>query len=145
MSLSDIKEIVRTFFKIYDTHDYGLAYECMAEDYIDHSLPQVRSLADAIAILQSTHRSFPDIRVVIEDLIAEGDQVVFRGRFIATHLGEFLGRPATGARIDFEAIEIFKIKGLKITESWGYWPSGDIIKQIQNSALSPMEEFPSSP
>lgn len=131
MSHNDIKEVVRTFFKIYDTHDYALAYQCMANDYIDHSLPQVRSVDDAIAILQSTHRSFPDIHVVIEDLIAEGDQVVFRGRFIATHSGEFLGQPATGAKIEFEAIEIFKIKNQKICESWGYWPSGDILKQMR--------------
>lgn len=132
MPQTENKDIVRTFFKIYDTHDYALAHQCMAADYLDHSLPQVRSVEDAIAILQSTHRSFPDIRVVIEDLIAEDDQVVFRGRFIATHLGDFLGHSATGAKINFEAIEIFKVKEGKISESWGYWPTGDIIKQIKN-------------
>jgi steroid delta-isomerase-like uncharacterized protein len=131
MTPKENKEVVRTFFQIYDTHDYSLAFKCMAADYIDNSLSQVRSLDDAITILQSTHRSFPDIRVVIEDLIAEDDQVVFRGRFLATHSGDFLGYPATGARIEFEAIEIFKLKGQKIVESWGYWPSNDIIKQIK--------------
>ena len=131
MSPKDNKEVVRTFFRIYDTHDYALACQCMAKDYVDHSLPQVRSLDDAITILQSTHRSFPDIRVVIEDLIADDDQVVFRGRFMATHLGDFLGYQATGARIEFEAIEIFKLEGKKIIASWGYWPSSDIIKQIK--------------
>lgn len=136
MTPKDNKRVVQTFFQIYDTHDYDLAYQCMAKDYIDYSLPQVRCLNDAISILQSTHRSFPDIRVVIEDLIAEDDQVVFRGRFIATHLGDFIGYPATGARIEFEAIEIFKLKENKIVSSWGYWPSSDIIKQIKQHELT---------
>ena len=139
MSQNENKDVVRTFFKIYDTHDYALAHQCMATNYLDHSLPQVRSVEDAIAILQSTHKSFPDIRVLIEDLIAEDDQVVFRGRFIATHLGDFLGYPPTGARIDFEAIEIFRLKEKKIAESWGYWPSGDIIKQIKHCGV-PMKD-----
>jgi steroid delta-isomerase-like uncharacterized protein len=130
MSAEQNKDIVRSFFEIYNTHDYGIASACLASDYVDHSLPQVRSRNDAIAILKTTHQSFPDIRVEIEDLISEGDQVVFRGRFTATHLGEFMGRPATGNRIAFEAIEIFKIKGGEITESWGYWPSADILRQI---------------
>jgi steroid delta-isomerase-like uncharacterized protein len=129
------KEVVRTFFEIYNTRNYELAYQCLAEDYMDHSLPQVRSLEDAIAILRSTHQSFPDICVVIDDLIAEHEHVVFRGRFSATHLGDFLGHPASGARVEFEAIEIFKVKERKIIESWGYWPSGDIVKQIVNREL----------
>ncbi len=139
MTQNHNKEVVRTFFEIYNTHDYALALECLAKNYLDHSLPCVRSVDDAIAILQSTHRSFPDIRVVIDDLIGEDDQVVFRGRFSATHLGEFLGHPATGAKVEFEAIEIFKVKELKIAESWGYWPIGDIIKQIAHRELPAKE------
>jgi steroid delta-isomerase-like uncharacterized protein len=128
------KDVVRTFFQVYNTKDYSQLFECMAADYFDNSLPQVRCIQDAIAILQSTHRSFPDIQVEIHDLIAEDDQVVFRGRFRGTHMGEFMGQPATGACIDFEAIEIFKLNDGKITESWGYWPSGDLLKQLRPKA-----------
>lgn len=136
MTTENNKEIVRMFFRIYDTHDYALATSCMAADYMDHSLPQVRSMDDAIAILKSTHRSFPDIHVIIDDLIAEEDLVVFRGHFIATHCDDFLGHPASGARIEFEAIEIFKVKESKIVESWGYWPSADILRQIKQWEVS---------
>jgi predicted ester cyclase len=130
MSMKSGKDVVRLFFEVYNTADYSLLHRCMAENYFDHSLSQVRSLEDAITILQSTHRSFPDIRVQIEDLIEENDQVVFRGRFRATHQGEFMGRQGTGNRIEFEAIEIFKIREDKIAESWGYWPTDHILSQI---------------
>ena len=130
MNLSSGKDLVRTFFEVYNTQDYGILYSCMAAAYFDHSLPQVRSIEDAITILKSTHASFPDIHVEIHDLIEENDQVVFRGRFRGTQQGDFLGHPASGARVEFEAIEIFKIRDQKIAESWGYWPIGDILKQI---------------
>ena len=133
MKLTANKQIVRAFFEVYNTRDYRSLFDCMSSCYFDHSLPQVRSIPDAIAILQSTHRAFPDIQVEIDDLIEEGDRVVFRGRFRGTHLGDFLGHAPSGAKIEFEAIEIFRIQNRKISESWGYWPTGDILGQILHS------------
>ncbi|KKD38071.1 MAG: ester cyclase [Limnoraphis robusta] len=127
------KDVVRQFFEIYNSQDYEAAYKCMASNYLDHGLPQVQSVEDAIKILKSTHTSFPDIKVVIDDLIEENDKVVFRGHFSATHLGEFVGIAPTGVRVEFEALEIFKIENQKITESWGYWPMSEIVHQIQAS------------
>ncbi|MEB3318803.1 MAG: ester cyclase [Cyanobacteriota bacterium] len=130
MHLSSGKALVQTFFDVYNTQNYSVLYGCMAANYFDHSLPQVKSIEDAITILQSTHSAFPDLRVEIDDLIEENNQVVFRGRFSGTHQGDFLGHSASGARVAFEAIEIFKIRDQKIAESWGYWPTADILAQI---------------
>jgi len=127
------KEVVKYFFEIYNHQNYEAAYKCMSPNYLDHGLPQVRSVEDAIEILKETHKAFPDIKVVIDDLIEENDKVVFRGRFSATHLGEFVGIAPTGAKVEFEALEIFKIENQKITESWGYWPMSEIVSQIQVS------------
>lgn len=125
------KEVVRLFFEIYNSQDYKATYKYIAPNYIDHGLPQVRSVEDAIEILKTTHKAFPDIKVVIDDLIEENDKVVFRGHFTATHLGEFVGMAATGVKVEFEALEIFKIENQKITESWGYWPLSEIVSQIE--------------
>jgi steroid delta-isomerase-like uncharacterized protein len=128
------KEVVRRFFDIYNAKNYEAAHQYIASNYIDHGLPQVRSVENAIEVLQSTHRSFPDIQVAIDELIEENGFVVFRGHFTGTHSGEFVGVPASGARIDFEALEIFKVENQQITESWGYWPLWQIMEQIQHSA-----------
>ncbi|MDB9465052.1 ester cyclase [Dolichospermum circinale CS-1225] len=127
------KEVVRLFFEIYNSQDYEATYKYIAPNYIDHGLPQVRRVDDAIEILKTTHKAFPDIKVVIDDLIEENDKVVFRGHFTATHLGEFVGMASTGMKVEFEALEIFKIENQKITESWGYWPLSEIVSQIQAS------------
>ncbi|MDJ0661551.1 MAG: ester cyclase [Crocosphaera sp.] len=133
MNNSSNKEVVRQFFEIYNTQNYEIAYECMALNYFDHGSDSARSVEDAIKILKGTHKAFPDIKVTINDLIEENDKVVFRGHFTATHLGEFVGLGPTGVKVEFEALEIFKIENHKITESWGYWPMQSIISQIQTS------------
>jgi predicted ester cyclase len=47
--------------------------------------------------------SFPDFRMDIVELIAEGEKVVGHFRCSGTHLAEWLGRPPTGRR--FEAVD----------------------------------------
>lgn len=64
--------------------------------------------------------SFPDVRMEVVDLIAEGDTVVGRFTCSATHTGEWLGHPPTGNR--FEAVDevsIFQFEDGRIVSAWG--------------------------
>ncbi len=64
--------------------------------------------------------SFPDVRMTIVDLIAEGDKVV--GRFICsgTHRGYWRGHPPTGRRFhDIAEVYIFTIRDGRIASAWG--------------------------
>ncbi len=40
-----------------------------------------------------SHSAFPDLRVTIEDQVAEGDKVPTRWTVRGTHRGEMMGRP----------------------------------------------------
>jgi predicted ester cyclase len=65
-------------------------------------------------------RSFPDVRMEIVDLIAEGEQVVGRFRCSATNLGPWRGRPPTGRRFErVDEVYIFGVHDGRITEAWG--------------------------
>ena len=61
---------------------------------------------------------FPDLTCTIKDLIAKDDKVVVRFIGQGTNTGTLGGIPATGNRCIAEAVEIFRIKGGKIVESW---------------------------
>ncbi len=52
-------------------------------------------------------------------LVADGDRVVHHGRVTSTHSGRFLGAPASGRRVTFDQIEIWRIENDKIVEHWG--------------------------
>ena len=60
--------------------------------------------------------SFPDFKMEIVDLIAEGDRVVGHFRCSGTHRGEWNGIPPTGKRFhDIDEIYIFRVRNEKLT------------------------------
>jgi predicted ester cyclase len=64
--------------------------------------------------------AFPDFRMQVVDLIAEGDRVVGHFRCSGTHRGEWLGVPATGRRFEnVDEIYIFKVKDGKLVSAFG--------------------------
>ena len=61
----------------------------------------------------------PDLRVTIEDAIAEDDKLVVRWSDIGTHTGApLLGIPATGKQIILTGIDILRIRDGRIVERW---------------------------
>ena len=61
---------------------------------------------------------FPDLRVVVEDLIAEGDRVVSRFVLRGTHAGPFLWVPATGRAVAAAGVAVDRLAGNRLAESW---------------------------
>jgi predicted ester cyclase len=63
--------------------------------------------------------AFPDVRIEVVDLIAEGDKVVGRFTCSATHLGEWLGHAPTGRRFErIDEVAIFRLRDGKIVHAW---------------------------
>lgn len=71
-----------------------------------------------------------DNRVIIEDLIAEGDKVVCRFTASGTHQGEFMGIPPTEKRVTIMEIRIYRIIGGKIVECWGLFDQMGLMQQL---------------
>jgi steroid delta-isomerase-like uncharacterized protein len=73
---------------------------------------------------------FPDLKITIEDLIAEGDYVVYRGTARATQQAPYLGIPATGKQAAITVIEEFRFQNGKIAEHWGGPDTMDMVQQM---------------
>ena len=73
-------------------------------------------------------RAFPDLRVEIEDVIAEGDKVVYRNTVTGTHLGEYRGLAPTGRSVRYGEIFVFRLVGGRIAEIWGVV---DVLSQLR--------------
>ena len=74
--------------------------------------------------------AFPNMNIVIEDMIAEGDKVAARCSVRAKHEGEFLGRAATQSPVDFSGMTIVRIAGGKIVEAWNNFDFMVLHKQV---------------
>ena len=66
--------------------------------------------------------------------IAEGDKVVHRYTFRATHQGDFMGVPATGKVVTVTGIYISRFAGGKCVEDWF---SGDLLGLMQQLGAIP--------
>ena len=74
--------------------------------------------------------AFPDMKVVIDQTIEQGDKVVARWTSTMTHQGEFLGFPATGKKATVTGTSIQRIVGGKIVEGWDNWDQLGLLVQI---------------
>jgi len=107
--------------------------ELIASDFVGHdpSLPgEVRGPAGVKEVIAGYRAAFPDIRVMIEDQIADGDLVVTRWRATGTHQGELMGMSATGKQATVTGITIDRIVGGRIAESWDNWDTLGMMQQL---------------
>jgi predicted ester cyclase len=75
--------------------------------------------------------SFPDMRMELLELIAEGDRVVGRFACSATHLGDWRGHPPTGRRFErIDEVYFFTFAGDRIAEVWGIEDTLDRFRQL---------------
>ena len=74
------------------------------------------------------YASFSESQITLEDMIAEGDKVAFRGVVRAVHTGEFNGIPASGKSVTVPVIGMAKIVDGKIVE---WWNSPDRLSWMQ--------------
>jgi predicted ester cyclase len=56
---------------------------------------EIRGPEEFVKFVHETRGAFPDIKLVVEDILAAGDKVVVRWSATMTHSGDFLGIPAT--------------------------------------------------
>ena len=75
-------------------------------------------------------QALPNMKIVIEDMIAEGDKVTARCSVRGKHEGEFLGIAATQSPIEFTGITIVRIANGKIVEAWNNFDFMTVHKQV---------------
>ena len=95
--------------------------EIFTSDYQEHN-STVSSFGPGIEgykrFLNHLFTAFPEDNVTIDEIVSEGDMVVYRGTETGTHKAEFLRIPATGKSATWTEIQFFRIKKGKVVEHW---------------------------
>jgi steroid delta-isomerase-like uncharacterized protein len=78
--------------------------------------------------------AFPDIRIVVEHTVTEGDRVAVHCRVTGTHTGDTLGIPPTGKRVDFQGVTIARVVDGQIHEGWNCF---DFLTMYQQLGVVP--------
>jgi predicted ester cyclase len=115
------KLLVREFLgEVWGKGNIAAVDEFMAADYVEHPFPSnlpagTEGLKQLIAAYLT---AFPDLKLMLDDILAEGEMVAFRWNSSGTHLGDWLGIPPTGNHIMATGINLFRIAGGKVVEGW---------------------------
>jgi len=120
----------RTFEEILSQGRFELATELYAKDFINHGLHSNASLEEDQAALRGWHAAFPDVVIVPEKLIAEGDLVTIYWVARGTNTGTGNGLPATGKKAELAGITIWRIADGKIKEEWSAFDQLSMMKQL---------------
>ncbi|MCC7449355.1 MAG: ester cyclase [Anaerolineae bacterium] len=114
------KVILCRYYELLNQGDLNGLSEVVDANVVDRN-PIIRQTADLEGFKQGLgvfRRGFPDLTFAVNDLIAEGDQVVSRVSIQGTNRGTFLGLAPTGRRITFQGIEIYRVANGKIVDVW---------------------------
>ena len=133
----DHAETMRSTYERINAGDIAGFGDLVADDFVEHDDasggPPTKE--GTLEFFRSLLVSFPDLRMDVEDLIASDDKAVARVRATATHQGEFMGVPPTGARVEMQLIDIMRFDdaGL-VCEHWGV---ADMLSLMQQLGVVP--------
>lgn len=121
--LDNIKSVPKLYFEeAVNNQRLELLLKIFSEDYVSHGMDgkdtypiKDNTLKPFLMLLFS---AFPDLHYTIDNIIAEGDKVAVSCTARGTHKGEFLGVPASGNKIMYKEIFIYKINKGKLVEGW---------------------------
>lgn len=130
------KELIRNWFeRVWNQHSTAAIDELYVSDGQAHGFPQADSVLIGPDEFKTIHRNFcetfPDVRVTVDDVIAEGDKVAARWTATMTHLGDSLGIKATNRKVVLTGSTIAIIKDGMISEGWNFMDMGGLIAKLQ--------------
>ncbi len=127
------KALVRSYYEA-AMSDLSQMDQIVTEDYVDHHFPPGLPAGPEgvkqffINILGSV---YSDMRIEIDDMIAEDDKVACYFVLLAKHTGEFAGIEPKGNEIRCPAVSTFRVEGEKLAEGWEIFDSGDLLQQMR--------------
>jgi steroid delta-isomerase-like uncharacterized protein len=123
MSLEQNKAVVQRFFDAINNGTLDELPELVAPDVVDHNaviFMQPEGPGGVTEGIRMLLQGFPDLHLTIQELLAEGDQVVARFTMSGTNTGDYRGLPApTQQHFESEAIAILRIADGRVAEVRG--------------------------
>jgi steroid delta-isomerase-like uncharacterized protein len=117
---SENKALILRFVDALDRGDVAEAAACFdADRYYSHAFDA--DLAGTWQKMKQRYQNpaWSDVEVERVAVVAEGDRVALHTTFTGTHTGEFMGIPASGARVTIPSLQIWRVEGGQIVEHWG--------------------------
>ncbi len=135
------KNTVIRFFLAANNDQLQEIHQYMAEDFVTHGpqslLPRAVGLEAHLQGIGGFKKTFPDAKIEIINIFAEGDRVMTHQKVTARHVNEFMGVQPTFKFIEWTATQIarFDDNGIMVER----WVIEDFMSMFQQLGILPMK------
>ena len=137
MSVSDTEETMRRYLgALLDGGDFAalfsddVVWTTMETGEEIHGRSNVRDFI--VALHTELFEASPEVRA----LVAGDGVAALEADFVATHIAEFAGVPATGAHVRVPYCVCYDVANGRITALRGYLPLAVLVRQLQEAAAA---------
>jgi len=112
--------------------NFSVMDEIVSTDYVyrEPTVGEKRGRAGLRELITTYRNAFPDVRLTIDEQIAEGDKVVTRWNATGTHRGELFGTAPTGKQVRIQGIIVSRIANGKIVEETEVYDALGMLRQL---------------
>jgi steroid delta-isomerase-like uncharacterized protein len=131
----DVRTLARRWFEeIWNQRRGATIDELMAADAVGlmEGVPDIRGRADFRNVRDIMLGAFPDLRIVVEDVLSDDSRAVVRWHLTASHKGDHFGFPATNQPVSFRGLTWLTFRNGQIVEGCDAWNQGAVMQALQN-------------
>src|SRR5215212_4965194 len=119
--MEENKQLVRRFlYEVWNQKNIGIIDSVLSPTFCRHvpAAPYLLTRAKQKEWILEVQKALPDVALAVEDIIAEGDMVAFRGQLRGTHSYRFLDVEPSGRQVLLLVVGFFRIEDDLIVEQW---------------------------
>ena len=133
MPIESLMEYQRIWIESLNRGDVSAADVAFAPDCVFHLTgvaEPIRGVGPWKDMIGGLLRAFPDIRIIMEDQVMQGDLVAFRWTATGTHTGPLGAAPPTGKPIVVDGLIIDRVAQGRVRERWEQWDQSLMLQQL---------------
>jgi len=134
VAVPDNEALVRRFYEeVWNEGNVDAAEEIFAPGYVRHDLRSTRAApggAGMAAIAAAFRAAFPDLRMVVDLILSDGDLVAARWTSTGMFSGPWGDVAPTGVRATFSGVNIFRIRDGRVVELWNHRDDLGLMEQV---------------
>lgn len=139
------KQLVRRWFEeVWNQQSEEAIDEMFAPGGKAYGFPDPSSVLVGPESFKSIHRiflgAFPDLRITVREVVAEGDRVAVAWTATMTHLGEHLGFAPTMKKESLDGSSFLTVSGGQIQEGTNYMEMQGLILRLKESSPAVIPE-----
>ena len=124
--------VVRLFSEAMNNKNPEVVDEIISLSYVNHGFPNTNPGIEGFKeIIEQFTKTFPDMHIDQEVVMAENDMVATKGTWKGTHKGDFMGIAATGKEVEVSFMDMWKFKDGKAVENWVQMDMAGLMQQLR--------------